>query len=210
MPILSGVEYFSQIGQDMFVLWATQFKKNSFFVDIGAHDPTFINNTYLLESVYNWSGLLVEIDKQCVDKYSSVRNCGYLCSDARSVDYRGKFKELGFPKDMGYLSLDLEPPPVTLECLKKIPLDEYRFATVTYEHDIYRSNSSEKCRTESREIFKKYGYELICPDVTWNAHLEDPFEDWYVHPELVDIERLNKIRTDKSTYWKDIISCQKP
>ena len=199
-------EFHSQIGQDAFVYWVLKFKKNGFFVDIGAHDPIYINNTYLLETGFNWSGVLIEKDQEWVNKYG-IRNCNILCADARKIDYRAKFKEWGFPKDIDYLSLDLEPPLVTLECLKKLPLNEYRFAVVTYEHDIYRSK--EIYRTESREIFKSYGYDLICPDVTWNAHMKDPFEDWYVHPDLVDMKRLDKIRTNKSTFWKDIVLCQK-
>lgn len=209
MPVLSGIEYYSQIGQDMFVIWTTQFKQSGFFVEIGAHEPVYINNTYLLETRHNWSGALVEIDQQYIDKYSAVRNCNYLCADACTVDYKAKFKEWGFPKDIDYLSLDLEPPPITLKCLKKLPLDEYRFAVITYEHDVYRANSSEEIRAESREIFKSHGYDLVCPDVTWNDTLEDPFEDWYVHPALVDMERINKIRRDKSAFWKDILLCQK-
>ena len=212
MPIFSGIEHHSQIGQDIFVIWALDFKENGFFVDIGAHDPVYINNTYLLETDYNWSGALIESVSDWVDGYPDKRGCNFLCADARNVDYRVKFKEWGFPKDIDYLSLDLDPPPVTLECLKKLPLDEYRFAVVTYEHDIYRSEYNKswlKCREESREIFKSHGYDLICPDVTWNDHMEDPFEDWYVHPALVNMERINKIRTDKKTFWKDIILCQK-
>lgn len=208
-------EYHSQIGQDIFVYWVLKYKKEGFFVDIGAHEPIYINNTYLLETKFNWSGVLIELDSQYVNKYSSVRNCNFLCADARKVDYRVKFHEWGFPKDIDYLSLDLDPPGVTFECLKQLPLDEYRFAVVTYEHDLYRSNTalkgfcSEEYRTGSREIFKSYGYDLICPDVTWHDDLKEPFEDWWVHPELVDMKRLDKIRTDKSTFWKDIILCQK-
>lgn len=148
---------------------------------------------------------MIENNQEYVDKYH-IRNCNYLCADARSIDYRKKFKEWGFPKDIDYLSLDLDPPSVTFECLKKLPLDEYRFAVITYEHDVYRAD--EELRKESREIFKSYGYELICPDVTWNAHMKDPFEDWYVHADLVNVNELQEIRTDKSTYWKDIL-CQK-
>ena len=111
----------------------------------------------------------------------------------------------GFPKDIDYLSLDLDPPPVTFQCLKKLPLDEYRFAIITYEHDVYRAN--ERFRKESREIFKSYGYEMICPDVTWNTYMKDPFEDCYVHPDLVNVNELQELKTDKSTYWKDIVLC---
>jgi len=199
------IEFSSQVGQDIFVLSVLKGKKNGYFVDLGSHEPTFINNTYILEKEFNWSGVLIEKDSQYVAKYPSVRNCTYICADACSINYREKFKEWGFPKDIDYLSMDLEPPAITFECLKQLPLDEYRFAVITYEHDVYRANNM--LREESRKILDKYGYEIICPDVAWNAPDRDPFEDWYVHPDLVDLNNLEKLRTNKGTLWKEIVFC---
>jgi hypothetical protein len=30
------------------------------------------------------------------------------------------------------------------------------------------------------------------------------FEDWYVHPDLVDINLINKYKTDKSLFYKNL------
>lgn len=50
----------SQLRQDLFVLSELNFKRNGYFVEFGATDGVGLSNTYLLESEYNWSGILAE------------------------------------------------------------------------------------------------------------------------------------------------------
>lgn len=50
----------SQIRQDLFVLCATNFKRDGFFVEFGATDGISLNNSYLLETEFSWKGILVE------------------------------------------------------------------------------------------------------------------------------------------------------
>lgn len=80
-------------------------------------------------------------------------------------------------------------------------MDKYKFATVTFEHDIYRGDYF-NTRNESRKLFKEKGYVLVFPDVKDSNNM---FEDWYVHPSLVNMDRINKIITNESLDWKDII-----
>jgi FkbM family methyltransferase len=54
------VQSFSQISQDIWVLYRTTSRTNGFFVEVGSCHPTYLNNTFLLESTYNWSGILIE------------------------------------------------------------------------------------------------------------------------------------------------------
>jgi len=98
-----------------------------------------------------------------------------------------------------YLSLDLEPPDVTLECLKTIPFDRVRLSVITFEHDAYRVG--ENVRTPSREIFESNGYIRICSDVSVNGYV---FEDWYCDPDQVAPERIEAIKT-KDREWKEVI-----
>lgn len=50
----------AQLKQDIFVLLATQFKRDGFFVEFGATNGMDLSNTYLLEKTFNWRGILAE------------------------------------------------------------------------------------------------------------------------------------------------------
>ena len=50
----------SQFRQDLFALSQLNFKKNGFFVEFGSCDGLVGSNSYLLEKVFNWDGILAE------------------------------------------------------------------------------------------------------------------------------------------------------
>ena len=59
--IFNSAEYFnSQFGQDLFVLYQTDFKENGFFVEFGAANGIELSNTYILEKKFGWKGILSE------------------------------------------------------------------------------------------------------------------------------------------------------
>jgi hypothetical protein len=189
--IMSGSN--SQACQDLFVLSVLNNKKNGYFLEIGSNEPVSINNTYLLETQYDWKGVMVEYNSMYKPLYVEKRPKSiHVIQDATTVDYLEHLAP--FPKDMDYLQIDLEVDNrstlSTLELLEKTVFDTYRFATVTFEHDIYRGDYF-NTRERSREIFQKRGYVLMFPDVKLSSC---SFEDWYVHPELVDMERLLPLR----------------
>jgi len=51
---------YSQSLQDIFTLSVLDGKKNGTYLEIGGDDGIGINNTYILESQYNWTGLAFE------------------------------------------------------------------------------------------------------------------------------------------------------
>ena len=152
-----------------------------------------INNTFCLERIYNWKGALIEYDQSFEEGYKEHRkNSIYRICDAQKVDYVDLLKD--FPVNIDYLQIDLEVDNKstlnTLILLNETVFDKYKFATVTFEHDIYRGNYFDT-REISRKIFADRGYVLLFSDVT--VFVEGgykPFEDWYVHPDLVDPEFL--------------------
>jgi hypothetical protein len=180
---------YSEAFQDLFVLTALDGKKNGTYVEVGAGFPFFGNNTYLLESTYGWKGVSLDIIEEFIERYLQDRSNTALLLDARHVDYDKLFTEMGYGTDIDYLQLDTDPPSVTYEVLTRIPFYKYRFAVITYEHDYY-IDESKSYRDKSRKYLQGLGYKLIVGNI---APAEGkPFEDWWVHPELVDVDRLKK------------------
>jgi hypothetical protein len=235
--IHSNEYYNGQALQDKFVLNMLKYKCNGFFLEIGSNNPREINNTYLLEKEYNWKGIMIDYDTTYLESYTLERpNSSYVINDATSIDYVDLLSMNKCPRNADYLQIDLEPGNgstlKTLEILDKTIFDNYTFATVTFEHDIYIGNSDNKSifhetRNKSRLIFEKRGYIRVLSDInndgwwdiegnrkllrngenmntianTYTSGLY-PFEDWYVHPSLIDMEYVNSfIEKNKSNYF---------
>ena len=110
---------------------------------------------------------------------------------------------------MDYLQIDLDVNNKstldTLTILNNSVFDKYKFATITFEHDIYTGNYF-NTQEISRQIFMDRGYTLLFPNVSvyWEGSFK-PFEDWYVHPDLVDASTINKFKTSESLTTEQII-----
>jgi hypothetical protein len=204
------MDTYSQSFQDIFVSKILKEKRNGYFLEIGSNHPVQGNNTYLLEKKYNWKGLMVEYDPQFAPLYPQYRpNSIYSINDARRVDYRKIMDMNNFPSNMDYLQIDLDVDNKstldTLLLLNNIVFDKYKFATVTFEHDIYRGDFFDT-RNISRQILKDRGYQLVFPDIAvfWEGGYKQ-YEDWYIHPDLVDMEYVNKVKSDISLTDKQIL-----
>jgi hypothetical protein len=188
---------FSQAGQDLFVLSILDGKRDGVFLDLGCHEPIYINNTYLLESSFGWKGLSIDIDES-VFKLFVFRKTKTLCADCTKLDWDWVLETLGTAK-VDYLSLDLEPPEVTLECLRTIPFERIEFSVITFEHDAYRAK--ETVRIPSRKLLESKGYIWVCS----NVKIKDlEFEDWYCNPKFVDEKRMALISSQNEN-WENII-----
>jgi len=52
--------YYSQSNQDKWVAEFLEFKKNGYFIEVGAYDGIQTSNTYFFEKNFNWSGICIE------------------------------------------------------------------------------------------------------------------------------------------------------
>ena len=69
------METYSQINQDRLALEYFKFKKNGYFLDIGANVAQALNNTFLMESMYDWNGICIEPNKTVIPHLQQHRKC---------------------------------------------------------------------------------------------------------------------------------------
>lgn len=192
---------YSQILQDIFVLSVLNGKKDGKFLEVGGARPFERNNTALLEQSFGWTGVSIELNPDFANEYARARkNTKVLCTDALTVKYEQLMQEEFDTGIIDYLQLDIEPARNTFEVLLSIPFDKYKFAVITYEHDYY-VDISKSYRDKSRRYLQAIGYELLVTDLSPDG--VSNFEDWWVHPDLVD-EKIKNIMKDTSTKIKNV------
>lgn len=183
---------YSQAYQDMFVLAILNGKRNGTYLEIGAQEPFYQNNSALLETEFNWKGTSIEIREDMCKMFAEQRKNKILCKDATKINYEKLLDEMNLGKNIDYLQVDCEPSKTTFEILTAIPFEKYKFAVITYEHD-HSVDITSSYRDKSRRFLKSYGYEIVVKDVAFND--EYTFEDWWIHPDLVDPNLVNQMRS---------------
>jgi GR25 family glycosyltransferase involved in LPS biosynthesis len=181
----------SQAYQDMFILSMLNGKRNGLYLEIGAQQPFYQNNTALLETEFGWNGISIEIVQSLCEQFQRERNNMILCKDALDIDYEILLSEFNDEMVWDYLQLDCEPSKTTFEILLSIPFDKWKFAIITYEHDHYVDMTG-SYREKSRRYLKSQGYELCVNDISPND--ESSFEDWWYHPDLIDQDILDNMK----------------
>lgn len=180
---------YSQVFQDMFVLSMLNGKKNGTYLEIGSGHPFWGNNTALLEKMFDWNGIGIEWSEELKNQHDASRKNLVLKIDALTADYDSILKNLADENgNVDYLQLDCEPSSTTYEIMTKIPFDKYKFSVITYEHDHY-VDITRTFRNKSRKFLENLGYILVVSDVSPNDRCS--FEDWWVHPDLVNQEILS-------------------
>jgi len=191
----------SQAMQDAFVMLCTGRKRDGTYVDLGAGHYANGSNTFRLEVEYGWSGIAAEKDVELAAEFLSKRTGNNFFYDALDQNLPSAIRALaGSEGIIDFLSLDLEPPELTLSCLVGLPLEDVRFAVICCEHDIYRRSYAIK--NAMRGVLEGFGYVRVCEDVRMVGMIERdgkheanlmPVEDWWVHPELVNIRKAAAI-----------------
>ena len=158
------------------------------FLDIGCYVPRDCNNTYLLEKA-GWSGVAMDI-RDLGHLWAAERTTPFLKADATTVDWVPLLRRtFGATRVIDYLSFDVDD--ATLPTFSRFPFDRYTFRTITIEHDAYRVGTA--LRDTLRQNLTALGYVLLCANVVYENH--GPFEDWWVHPDHVDMAWAERIRS---------------
>lgn len=96
----------SQLGQDLWVLEKSAYKRNGYFVEFGATNGVVLSNTYLLEKEFGWDGLCAEPNPQFYRELQSNRSC--KVSDACIGTETGEEVEFVFADAYGGMFKDAD------------------------------------------------------------------------------------------------------
>ena len=172
----------AQINQDIKVLEFYKYKKNGYFVEIGAYDGITISNTYLLEKCYEWKGICVEAlpDKfqELVKNRRSINiNKAVYDTTGEILDFSSNDLYSGVTKNIDKHTDSLDKPVIKVE-------------TITLNHILEQNNAPNfidylTLDTEGSELiilndinFDKYKFGII--------HLEHN----YIEPRRTNMKNL--------------------
>ena len=192
----------SQLFQDIFVLNYLKYKKQGYFVEIGAADGEKFSNTWLLEKNYGWIGILVEPSKIWQEKLYKNRIANI---DTRAVwqksGFHLEFAEAAFPELSG-LTTKLSTDVQTIDKFKveTVSLNELLKNYNAPKHIDYLSIDTEGTEIDILEHFdfKNYNFSFVSVEhnyrdercrirdiLTKNGYQHfsseiSDFDDWYV------------------------------
>jgi hypothetical protein len=168
----------SQAGQESWVIHCLQEKNYGFYLEIGAYNSRRDSNTFILESVYLWKGVAVEIAEDRAQEYNRHRSNSCVCIDALNCNFTELLEQHKAPTHIDYLQIDIEPAKNSLRALKRIPFADYSFSCITFEHDLYQHPANLLIRWRARKFLKQQGYRVEVSNVRTTEN--EVFEDWFV------------------------------
>ncbi|MGN6605040.1 MAG: FkbM family methyltransferase [Ginsengibacter sp.] len=197
----------AQLFQDLLALYLTKEKRKGFFVDFGATDGIELNNTYLLEKEYQWSGILAEPARVWDNSLRRNRNCfidsrcvwstsGELLlfneTENAILSSINSFSDIDFLSDERINKASYEVPTVSLEDLLKTynapyDIDYLSIDTEGAEFDILQAFNFEHYSVKIITVEHNYTdkREQICDLLTMNGYKRifdkvSHFDDWYI------------------------------
>jgi hypothetical protein len=203
--------------QDIFVLNVFDYKKNGTFVELGSRECpiSYGNNTLLLEKSFNWEGISFNIPKynENTYKYNRPNSLVVLNKNIDEINILENLKKKFINKNIDYLQIETEIIDKTtyniLKQLDKTVFNKYKFGVITFRHDFYNGNYYDT-RKLGRDILKKHGYIPVFQDIKLpKDNYVSPkqyivAEDWFVHPKLVNMNFINKIKSQQSLTFLEI------
>ena len=159
------------------------FGNNGTYIEIGGNDPIRHSNTYNLEVHSGWKGFSVELDTQYQDAWKNCeeRKNKIYWDNALTFDYVSAIHETNLPKNINYLSIDIEPASNTFDTLKRIIGQGITFDIITFEHDLYREE--EDFNKKAIEFLDMHDYKVAVENVYFKKKaksVEKIYETWFI------------------------------
>lgn len=168
----------SQLGQDLWVINTLNFKKNGYFVDLGALDGLTHSNTALLEKKYNWTGICVEANPYVFPKLSSNREC--MCVNSLLDSQSNIIKEFHCADELSFV----ENPN------RAIKLDELKALLKTNNMEYYSVFMKTRCISKIFEIYNApYVIDYLSLDIEgmeFEILNTLPFDEYHIN--LITVE----------------------
>ena len=208
----------SQIFQDLFVLNELKFKRNGYFIEIGAANGKNLSNTYMFEKYFAWQGLVVEPARIWKEQLRANRQCkiSYDCVASES-NLTVEFYETEKPE---FSRIKLDKNYIDgHEYLRKKNKKVYKVNTISIDdlfvkYDIPVDIDYLSVDTEGSEFdilsmlnFEKYNISIITVEHNFTVNREKIFElltknnfnrvqieysqfdDWYINKNLYNNDK---------------------
>ena len=205
-------KFYSQVGQDKWVCEYFNYKRDGFFLDIGAADGITISNTYYLEKELGWKGICVEPLKINFDKLISNRKCDCAHNAAYHKNKTVYFLGDGNDNLGGHISdsskytesveavrleeilkkynspkiidyISLDVEGNEAEALMGFPFDDYEVILWTIEHNLHGGISGRLLKANIMNIMFKNGYKIAKENIGTSPFY--PMEDWYINEKYM-------------------------
>ena len=193
------INNYAQVYQDMFVLSVLNGKKHGTYLEIGCGNPFYNNNTGLLETVFQWKGISLDMNEAEIAAFNNERKNKAICIDATTIDYAQLLTDEKFDQVIDYLQIDCDSPEISFDILIKVLSSGFKFKVITFEHDYYYNRDIKQL---SREYLMSQGYKLLVNDVAFNR--TNSFEDWWILPKYVTTSYFSDFPNNRINFVESI------
>jgi len=187
----------SQVFQDLFAYFFSNCKKRGVFIEIGGGNGVDLSNTYILEKMFKWTGVVCEPDNRLHTNILSKRKCfletAPITNSSNKIFYfndKGTYNSYtsstynSSAKKLKSLSLNnlikkyqltknidyisIDTEGNELDIIKNFNFNKYNVKIFTIEH-----NFQKNIRENIYKILKKNNYQRVFKYISY-------MDDWYI------------------------------
>ena len=208
--IKNNIQFVSQKCQDYWVIDTVfDYKKNGYFVNLGAWDGKDRDNTYLLEKVLNWDGICIEANEKIFSELKKNRNCqcinvcvndknekvyfnennmaGGICSDDTDNNLNNSSKLIESYTLEHIFKKNNVPEVIDFMSVDIEGAETRIFRSFPFKKYKILSLIIERPTPELNNILFENGYVFVRNSTLWNY-----FDTFYIHKDIKNFESIPK------------------
>lgn len=208
----NNIQFVSQKCQDYWVIDTVfDYKKNGYFVNLGAWDGKDRDNTYLLENVLNWDGLCVEANKKIFSELKKNRKCkcinvcvndknekvyfnennmaGGICSDDTDNNFNDSSKLIDSYTLENIFKQNNVPEVIDFMSVDIEGAETRIFRSFPFKKYKILSLIIERPTPELNKILFQNGYVFVRNSTLWNY-----FDTFYIHKDIKNFASIPKLK----------------